>query len=551
MRRGLRSPAPLLLVWWILVAQLPAVAKELTAEQWRQDLAAFAEQAPKVHKSLFHAFPREQFEAAVQRLSDRIPTLSRNQIIVELARIVAKIGDGHSYMSLLEPPISFRRYPIKLYEFPDGVYVVSAEPKYKAAVGGRVVEIGSTPFEQAYRALAEIVPRDNAMQVKWMAPNYATIAEVLDGLGLANDIENLALTVIKDGKPVKARLAPGAPQQAHYHGWGSEPGWEDARAPGVVLPLWLQRPSDAYWFKYLPEEKILYVQYNQVQNKADETIEVFFKRVMAFAEANPVDRFVLDVRLNSGGNNYLNRPIIHGFIRSDKINQPGRLFTVIGRQTFSAAMNFVNAMKLNTQTLFVGEPTGARPNSYGDNAPVILPNSRIPIRLSTLWWQDMDPRDTREHQAPDLAADLTMPDYRAGRDPALEVIKKYDPRESPLAAVRSAIASWDWAAARKAVLAQKGNPLYRYATVERQVNSVGYELLGKKSFDQAIEVFKLNVEAYPDSWNAYDSLAEAYTARHDAAKGDLQLAQQNYQKSLKLNPHNARAAAALEQSKRP
>ncbi len=549
MSAGQRRLATIVLGAWMVLGHAPAFAEALTAEQWRQDLNAFVDQAPKVHKNLLHALTREQFEAAIQRLNDRIPSLSRNQIIVELARIVARIGDGHSYLSLLEPPISFRRYPIKLYEFPDGVYVVSADPKYKAVVGGRVIEIGGSSFEQVYRALGDIVPRDNAMQVKWLAPNYATIAEVLDGLGLADDAENLALTVLKNGKRVKVQLIPQTPRQAHYHAWDTEAGWADARAPEAPVPLWLQSSDDAYWFKYLPEEKILYVQYNQVQNKTDETVEGFFKRVMTFADRNPVERFVLDVRLNGGGNNYLNRPIIHGFIRSDKINQPGRLFTIIGRQTFSAAMNFVNAMKLNTHTLFVGEPTGARPNSYGDNAPVILPNSKIPVRLSTLWWQDMDPRDTRDYQGPDLAADLTMADYQAGRDPALEVIKKYDPRGSPSEMVRAAILHHDLAAAKKAVLAQKGNPLYRYTTVERQVNSLGYELLGKKSFDEAIEVFKLNIETYPDSWNAYDSLAEAYATRHDVAKDDLRLAGQNYQKSLQLNPQNSRARGALERLK--
>ena len=541
--------APVVFASSLLFSRAAVSAESLTVQQWRQDLNTFVEQAPKVHKDLFHSVTREEFEAVVQGLSARIPTLSRNQIIVELARIVAKVGDGHSYIPLLEPPVSFRRYPIKLYEFPDGVYVVAADPNYKTLVGGRVVEVGKMSFERAYRLVGEIVPRDNATQLKWLGPNYATIAEVLDGLGLADDVENLALTVVKDGKRVKARLRPAAPGHAYFHGWGTEPGWEDARAAGAPAPLWLQTSADAYWFKYLPEEKILYVQYNQVWNKDDESVEAFFKRVMAFAEANPVDRFVLDVRLNGGGNNYLNRPIIHGFIRSDKINQPGRLFTIIGRQTFSAAMNFVNAMKLNTQTLFVGEPTGARPNSYGDNAPVILPNSRIAVRLSTLWWQDMDPRDMREHQAPDLAADLTIADYRAGRDPALEVIKSYDPRQSPLQAVRSAVSRRDWAAAKTAVFAHQTNPLYRYATLERSLNSLGYELLGKKSFDEAIEVFKLNVEAYPDSWNAYDSLAEAYATRSDVGKDDLRLAEQNYQKSLRLNPHNARTTAVLEQLK--
>src|SRR5215813_14002143 len=499
MGKGMRSPTALLLGSWLLVVQLDAASAAMTAEQWREDLAAFAEQAPKVHKNLFHAMTREQFDAAIQRLKDRVHTLSRNQIIVELVRIVAQIGDGHSYVSLLEPPISFRRYPIKLYEFPDGIYVVAADPKYKAIVGGRVVEMGNTSFEQVYRAVVEIVPRDNAMQVKWLAPNYATIAEVLEGLGLANDVEKLDLTVIKDGKRVKARLVPSAPRRAHYHGWDTEPGWDDARSPAVAVPLWLRSPTDAYWFKYLPEEKLLYVQYNQVQNKADESIEAFFKRAMAFAEANPVERFVLDFRLNGGGNNDLNRPIIHGFIRSDKVNQPGRLFTIIGRQTFSAAMNLVNAMKLNTHTLFVGEATGARPNMYGDNAPLALPNSRISVRLSTLWWQDMDPRDMRDSQAPDLAVDLTMADYRAGRDPALDTIRKYDPRESPVEMVRSAIERRDVAGAKKALLTLKNKPLYRYVTVEQQLNSLGYEFLAKKSFQEAIDVFTLNVETYPQS----------------------------------------------------
>src|SRR5215469_16738040 len=533
MAKGLRSPTALLFGSWLLVVQVHAAPAVVTAEQWREDLAAFAEQAPKVHKNLFHAMTREQFETAVQHLKERVPTLSRNQIIVELVRIVAQIGDGHSYVSLLEPPISFRRYSIKLYEFPDGVYAVAADPKYKAIVGGRVVQLGNTSFEQAYRAIGEIVPRDNAMQLKWLAPNYATIAEVLDGLGLVKDVENLDLTVIKDGKRVRARLVPGAPRRAHYHGWDTEPGWDEARAPGVAAPLWLQSPTDAYWFKYLREDKLLYVQYNQVQNKADESIDAFFKRVMAFAEANPVERFVLDVRLNGGGNNYLNRPIIHGFIRSDAVNQSGRLFTIIGRQTFSAAMNCVNRMKLNTNTLFVGEPTGSSPNSYGDNAPVVMPNSKLEVRLSTLWWQDMDPRDRRPWQAPDLSAELTFADYKAGRDPAMEAILHYKAEAGIAEQVRAAAEKNDYSGARSAVGDFVRDPLHKYATAEADINRLGYEFIANHQLDQAIFVLKLNVEAFPNSFNTWDSLAEAYMDH-----GDKELAIQNYTKSLELNPKN-------------
>ncbi|HEX8096699.1 MAG TPA: hypothetical protein VF507_01630, partial [Pyrinomonadaceae bacterium] len=76
---------------------------------------------------------------------------------------------------------------------------------------------------------------------------------------------------------------------------------------------------------------------------------------------------------------------------------------------------------------------------------------------------------------------------------------------------------------------------------EDQMNRVGYALLTKNKVDLAIEVFKLNVEDYPNSWNVYDSLAEAY-----AVKGEKELAVKNYQKSIELNPQNEGGKEALK-----
>nr|NIR48311.1 tetratricopeptide repeat protein [candidate division KSB1 bacterium]NIR73039.1 tetratricopeptide repeat protein [candidate division KSB1 bacterium]NIS23819.1 tetratricopeptide repeat protein [candidate division KSB1 bacterium]NIT70746.1 tetratricopeptide repeat protein [candidate division KSB1 bacterium]NIU24468.1 tetratricopeptide repeat protein [candidate division KSB1 bacterium] len=57
----------------------------------------------------------------------------------------------------------------------------------------------------------------------------------------------------------------------------------------------------------------------------------------------------------------------------------------------------------------------------------------------------------------------------------------------------------------------------------------------------AIAVFKLNVEAYPDSWNVYDSLAEAYMEN-----GQNELAIQFYKKSLQMNPDNTNGKRMLQ-----
>jgi len=81
-------------------------------------------------------------------------------------------------------------------------------------------------------------------------------------------------------------------------------------------------------------------------------------------------------------------------------------------------------------------------------------------------------------------------------------------------------------------------------TSEGDLNDLGYRLLGRKRVPEAIEILKLNVEAYPASANVYDSLGEAY-----AVSGNMPLAIQNYEKSLSLDPSNTNAAMMLKKLK--
>ena len=79
-----------------------------------------------------------------------------------------------------------------------------------------------------------------------------------------------------------------------------------------------------------------------------------------------------------------------------------------------------------------------------------------------------------------------------------------------------------------------------YSFAENELNSLGYQLLNMQKVEEAIEIFKLNVEAYPQSSNAYDSLGEAYLVN-----GDKELAIKNYQKSVELNPQNTNGIEML------
>lgn len=79
---------------------------------------------------------------------------------------------------------------------------------------------------------------------------------------------------------------------------------------------------------------------------------------------------------------------------------------------------------------------------------------------------------------------------------------------------------------------------------ESHINSLGYTLLRQRRMEDAIEVFLLNTQDFPQSWNVWDSLAEAY-----ADKGEKELAIKYYERSLAINPDNKNGAEQLKKLK--
>jgi hypothetical protein len=85
----------------------------------------------------------------------------------------------------------------------------------------------------------------------------------------------------------------------------------------------------------------------------------------------------------------------------------------------------------------------------------------------------------------------------------------------------------------------------KYDFGEAQLNTLGYQLIGSDRLDDAIEIFNLNVEMFPESFNPYDSLGEAYMIG-----GNKELAIKNYKKSIELNPNNRNGIEMLEKLQR-
>jgi CubicO group peptidase (beta-lactamase class C family) len=123
----------------------------------------------------------------------------------------------------------------------------------------------------------------------------------------------------------------------------------------------------------------------------------------------------------------------------------------------------------------------------------------------------------------------------------------YDPPKMSIASVIEKTISEkgiDAAVAEYRELKAKQSATYDFS--EPQLNSLGYRLMQRGKLKEAVEIFKLNVDAYPQAFNPYDSLAEAYMNLNER-----ELAITNYKKSLELNPKNTGAIENLKKLENP
>jgi tetratricopeptide (TPR) repeat protein len=88
----------------------------------------------------------------------------------------------------------------------------------------------------------------------------------------------------------------------------------------------------------------------------------------------------------------------------------------------------------------------------------------------------------------------------------------------------------------------KSHKYAEYDFGEEVLNELGYQLLYINRYKDALKIFKLNVAEYPQAFNPYDSLGEAYMI-----VGIKSLALKYYKKSLELNPQNINAVQMIEQ----
>lgn len=420
-------------ICWLCLTALSAIAQERPVLQtdeavaaWREDLITLAEQMEARHPNLYWRFTPEQFAAEFAVLSADIPFLTDLQIQLGIIHLGALI-DGHSGVPPFQDTLGYHLFPLQLYVFPEGMYVVYADAPYADYIGSRVISIGGHATADVIERLKPYVNYDNAQSHLIGVPMFAIIPEVLYGLGIIAQIDQPDY-VLETSSGEQVTLNPPAQSLSEYEEWHE--GRFLVAFGDRSEPLYMQHANEYFRHTYLEDSGTLYVQFNAAVQRARSgtTINAFANELEAFLDETTPERVVLDVRLNLGGDINTYRPLLNLFATHPTINRPGRFFIIIGRYTFSAGVVFLTQLEQQTDAmLYVGEPTGDRTRIYASARPIRLPNSQIEVYVSSSDDTRTTPDDQREWIEPSIPVEQTAADFFGGRDAALEAILNYVP----------------------------------------------------------------------------------------------------------------------------
>ena len=339
--------------------------------KWKKDLDYLQEALPKKHPNLFFKVSEEQFNKEIDDLKNSLDNLN------------------------------------------DGIYVIDTTDEYKEVLYSKLIKINGQDIKSIKDKITPLVAKENEETIKKALPNYLTIPEILHGVKIVDNIDSEVSFTFenRDGKTFDLNVAPLDTKENIAFIINGE--YDES------YPLYMQNPTYNYWYKYLEDDKTLYLKYNQCleSNKVGK-INDFNNEILNFIDNN-VDKLVIDMRDNGGGGQDRLDVIIEG-IKNKEINNKNKFFVIVGRNTFSAAIGDVVKWRKETNATFIGQETSGKLNHYGSWNTFTLPNSKLTVQYSTIYVNNGE--DESDSFMPDKTIEISIDDYVNKKDPVLDYI---------------------------------------------------------------------------------------------------------------------------------
>ena len=408
----------------ILITSFSCSSQKATKNNWITDINFLKTELPKKHKDFYFKKEESDFKIELDKIKAQLNELTDFEIAIKLQQLIVQFGDSHTRIKWNKYLKKDEILPIKAIWFNDGIYVIKTTKNNKPLLGKKIVKINNVNISSITEKLSSIITVDNQSVIKKTIPELLTSIQLLEYFDIVKD-ENIKFEVETNSGSIEKHLM-------FIETFTKE---NKSTVHLKSLPYYLQNERKLFWSAYTKEDGIYYIQYNKCLSKEIEqkygnpekakklpSFLKFENEIFATIKSEKIDKLIFDMRLNSGGNSSQGTDFIKKLSEFESINHKGKLYVVVGKQTFSSAILNTLDFKKYTNAIIIGETTSGKPNHFGEVKSFILPKSNLKVYYSTKYFKRVD-TDLNTIK-PDIEIETSFEDFSNGIDPIFEWIKK-------------------------------------------------------------------------------------------------------------------------------
>ncbi|WP_226646284.1 S41 family peptidase [Microbulbifer variabilis] len=398
------------LVFGLCVMHSATILAISNTGDWVEDIDYFHKELERNHINLYHNVSKEEFTDKLFQLKSDLPSLSENQVMVELMKISRMIGDGHTQLAFWEQDINL--YPFQFLEFDGDLRLIATDEPYRQLLGHKLTAINGTPLDVILDRLSPIVQGvENEYSLKIRRAFQINIAQVLEGAGISASTKRAAYT-FTDDSGLEETVSVSSLSMGDYHSKITH------HLFPKTTPFKSKRVEESsnLWMSADMDTQTAYIYFKKYPSFSN--MEKFVRDVEKFLEKNNVKNLIVDLRDNGGGDFFVGLIMAWGLVLVDSIDWDHGVYTLISAKTYSAGMSNAAQYRQILNAKLVGEPTGGNPVGYQDMDQFSLPNSDWVITYSKRNYRFQD--TFTEGVQPDVMIKRDWQSYKKGIDRPLE-----------------------------------------------------------------------------------------------------------------------------------
>ena len=414
----------------LTVFSINIYSQEIETENWITDLNFLKTELPKKHKNLFFKITKNEFENGIEKIIKQLDKDTDIETSMKLHQLIAKIGDSHTSLSTSHITQKRKVFPVDFMWFKEGLFISGTTKDNYEILDKKILSINGNKINTILDSLKTLNVAENTALIKTNSSRLLESNVILKYFGFSKQNDSIYNLELSD---INGNIS-------HYKLMEVENDINFKKNKTFLKinaekPFYRNGSGKNFKEEYFPNEKIYFIQYNKCVSR--ETIEKygdketaykypsfneFEEKVLKTLETSVIEKLIFDMRFNGGGSSYLAENLIDKIAANNKLNKKGKLFVVVGNDTFSSAIFNTIYFKDKTNAIIIGEETSGKPNHYGYVKSFTLPYSEIKVRYSSEFWKLTEDNDVSI--VPDVKIENSYNDYKNGIDPVFEYVKK-------------------------------------------------------------------------------------------------------------------------------